>query len=123
MANLGKFGALRAKFSGLADFVTVYISEAHPSERGHFTDNIDIATHQSMDDRITAAWTLKKKAGNALEGCPILVDPMDDRANIAYGAHPERLYVVKDGIVVFEGGLGPFDYSTEEVEKFLSKIA
>ena len=27
---------------------------------------------------------------------------MDDRANIAYGAHPERLYVVKDGIVVFE---------------------
>ena len=36
MANLGKFGSLRQNFSEVADFVTIYIAEAHPSERGHF---------------------------------------------------------------------------------------
>ena len=36
MANLGKFGSLRQNFSKVADFVTIYIAEAHPSDRGHF---------------------------------------------------------------------------------------
>ena len=46
MAKLGQFGKMTAKFSSLADFVTVYISEAHPSEEANFTGNIDIAQHK-----------------------------------------------------------------------------
>ena len=46
MAKLGQFGAMTAKFSSLADFITVYISEAHPSEEANFTGNIDIAQHK-----------------------------------------------------------------------------
>jgi len=49
------------------------------------------------------------------------VDPMDDRANIAYAALPERLYVVQDGQIIYQGGLGPFDYNISEVEAFLAK--
>ena len=30
MAKLGQFGKMSAKFSSVADFLTVYISEAHP---------------------------------------------------------------------------------------------
>ena len=30
------------------------------------------------------------------------VDPMDDRANIAYAALPERLYVVQDGQITYQ---------------------
>ena len=59
MANLGKFGSLRQNFSEVADFVTIYIAEAHPSERGHFkTGGTDggqfghIDTFQSMRDII-----------------------------------------------------------------------
>ena len=73
MASLGKFGALRTKFAGLVDFVTVYIAEAHPAEKKHFSGNFDIATHASMGERIEAANTLKEQAGKILEGCPILV--------------------------------------------------
>ena len=73
MANLGKFGALRTKFAGLADFVTIYIAEAHPAERKHFSGNFDIATHESMQERIAAANTLKENAGEILDGCLILV--------------------------------------------------
>ena len=59
MANLGKFGSLRQNFSEVADFVTIYIAEAHPSERGHFktggTDGgqfVHIDTFQPMKDFI-----------------------------------------------------------------------
>jgi len=126
MANLDKFGALRKNFSEVADFVTIYIAEAHPAERGHFKvggegGNYDIDSHANIEDRLKAASTLRKQAGQALEGCKILVDPMDDRANLSYAALPERLYIVQDGQVVYQGGLGPFDYKISEVETFLKK--
>jgi len=121
MANLGKFGALRTKFAGLVDFVTVYIAEAHPAERKDFSGNYDIDTHANMEERIEAARTLKKVAGDVLTGCPILVDRMDDSANIAFAAFPERLYVLKNGNIVFQGGTGPNNYDINEVELFLSK--
>ena len=73
MVNLSKFGALRTKFAGLADFVTIYIAEAHPAERKHFSGNYAIDTHASMEERIEAAETLKEDAGEFLKGCPILV--------------------------------------------------
>jgi len=122
MASLAKFGDLRTKYDELVDFATVYIAEAHPAEREHFSDNFDISTHVNMNERIEAAKTLKEKAGKILEGCPILVDPMDDRTNLAYAALPERLYVVQSGKITFEGGVGPHDYSIEEVDAFLQKI-
>jgi len=126
MANLDKFGKLRQNFSEVADFVTIYIAEAHPAERGHFRvggegGNYDIDTHANIADRLNAATTLREEAGEALKGCKILVDPMDDRANIAYAALPERLYVVQDGQIIYQGGLGPFDYKISEVEAFLAK--
>jgi len=126
MASIDKFGKLRQNFSEVADFVTVYIAEAHPAERGHFRvggdgGNYDIDTHANIADRLNAATTLREEAGEALEGCKILVDPMDDRANIAYAALPERLYVVQDGQIIYQGGLGPFDYNISEVEAFLAK--
>jgi len=126
MANLDKFGKLRENFSEVADFVTIYIAEAHPAERGHFRvggdgGNYDIDTHANIADRLNAATTLREEAGEALKGCKILVDPMDDRANIAFAALPERLYVVQDGQIVYQGGLGPFDYKISEVEDFLAK--
>ena len=49
----GKFqlaicSGIRAKFEDSVDFVTVYIEEAHPAEREHFTGNNKIATHKSF---------------------------------------------------------------------------
>ena len=42
--------------------------------------------------------------------CPVLVDPMFNPLTTAYAALPERLFIVQDGIVAYEGGVGPFDY-------------
>jgi len=121
MASLAKFGALRKDFADLVDFVTIYIAEIHPAERGHFRGNYDIDTHKNMGERLIAAETLQEEAGEYLANCPILVDTMDDMASTAYAALPERLYVVLDGQIIFEGGIGPMKYSIHEVSKFLSK--
>ena len=44
---------------------------------------------------------------------------MDNKAGTAYAAMPERLYVVLDGKIVYEGDLGPFGYNLDEVEQYL----
>ena len=49
----------------------------------------------------------------------ILVDLMDNKAGAAYAAKPERLYVVLEGKIVYEGLQGPFDYRMDEVELYL----
>jgi len=122
MEMLGKFGALCENFSQQAEFVTIYIVEAHASERGHFVGNYDIKTHQTMEERLEAVQTLQNEADGALDKCTIVVDHMDDLACQAYSAFPERLFVVLDGMVVYVGGIGPWDYKVDEVEQILTKM-
>ena len=49
----------------------------------------------------------------------LMVDLMDNKAGTAYAAMPERLYIVLDGKIVYEGLQGPFDYRLDEVEEYL----
>ena len=51
----------------------------------------------------------------------LMVDLMNNMASSNYGATPERLYVVLDGKIVYEGQQGPFDYRLEDVEEYLEK--
>jgi len=120
MNSLRKFSRIRLKYAKSVDFLAVYIEEAHPAERDHFTGNYDISTHQSFKDRLAAAEILDEEAGNTLDNVPIVVDRMDNAANIAYAALPERLYVVQDGKIIYAGEPGPFGYNLEELDSFLS---
>jgi len=121
MAEMEKFGQLSAKYSFCADFATVYIEEAHPSERPNFSGNVSIPTHTNLEDRVSASKILET-VKSSKDNYTLLVDLMDNAASKAYAALPERLYVVLDGKIIFEGGQGPFDYSLEELEKFLKQF-
>ena len=55
--------------------------------------------------------------------CPVVVDSMHDTANRLYGAFYERLYIVLDGVVVYEGGYGPEYYNMDEVEVWLNRYS
>jgi len=122
MAELEKFGQLSAKFSFCADFTTVYIEEAHPSERPNFGGNISIPSHATLEDRVTACKMLES-VKSSKDDFNLVVDLMNNAASIAYAALPERLYVVLDGKIIFEGGQGPFDYNLEKLEKFMKNHA
>ena len=43
---------MSARFSSEADFLTVYISEAHPREEANFAGNIVIAEHKVREERM-----------------------------------------------------------------------
>ena len=134
MVSLEEFHDLQLKFSGLADFITVYIAEAHPRERPNFRGNIDISTHRLLEDRVKAASVLQDVMRG--DDNTIVVDTMDNLACAAYAALPERLYIVLDDRIVLEvsivlftlisylsaatqGGVGPFGYNLAEIEAYL----
>lgn len=52
---------------------------------------------------------------------PVVVDGMDDAVARAFGAWPDRIYVLDaDGVVVYRGGVGPFGFAPEDVREFLT---
>ena len=52
-----------------------------------------------------------------------LVDDITNTANACYAAWPERLYVIDtDGRIAYKGGMGPFEFDTDELEDFLQTL-
>lgn len=75
------------------------------------------AQHRSLDERIEVGQACMLKL--ALE-MPAVVDEMDDAVARAYGAVPERLYLIgEDGTVVYKGGMGPMFFRPAEWEQAL----
>ncbi len=118
---LDRFTRICDKFSNKADFLLVYIEEAHPDERGHIRDNYKIVTHKTLESRLDAANVLVKELDDD-PPCPVVVDTMTNEANYAYGALPERLYILKDDKVLYEGAKGPFGHDVSEMESRLKEI-
>ncbi len=53
---------------------------------------------------------------------PAVVDEMDDAVGKAYGAMPERLFLIgADGTVVYKGGIGPMYFRPAEWEEAIER--
>jgi len=119
MVNLTRIREIHERFAAKATFLTVYVQEAHPAEEEHFKSQaFNIKTHKNLEDRLSAAKSLLSR--ETLPG-PFLVDNMKDEACNSYGALPERLYVILDGKIVYQGGPGPIDYDPDELNSWLEK--
>ena len=100
--------------------LTIYLEEAHavddwavPLSRrtgGH------IRLAKNINQRIAAAKSFI--ADNNYPG-EVVCDCMSNNVGIAFDAWPERLFIVDEGILVYKGGKGPFDYKPEEVLAWL----
>jgi hypothetical protein len=115
---MSHFNKLIVKYGTRADFVVIYIAEAHPAD-GWATggENYGINKARLIEDRLAAAMSL---AATADPLCPaVYVDTMSDEANASYGAMFERLYVLLDDRVAFQGGRGPSNYSVHALQTWL----
>ena len=57
-------------------------------------------------------------------GLPIIIEDMDNAIDEAYGAAPERLYLVDiDGNVAYHGGAGPHFFDLDEWEQAIQACA
>jgi hypothetical protein len=98
------------------------VSEAHPDDEWQMESNrkdgVVIDQPRSNDERRGAARMLVDRFHYDI---PLAIDSMDNRAEAAYAAWPERLYVVAvGGRIVYRGGLGPFGFDPLEMEKALA---
>ena len=116
MAKFAAFCAMVERFADVADFVTVYTSEAHAADDWPYPImQYPVTHHRTLSERFTAARHLYDRG----MPCRLLVDDLDDNASATYASLPERLYVIVDGNVALQGGQGPFMYRIEYVEKWL----
>ena len=116
---------LQREYAGRADFAFVYLEEAHPTD-GWLYESVTHFIEQptTMQERLCAAEGLASELRklDAPANLPLVVDSMSNAASVAYGALPERLVILQDGVVRFIGGKGPEMYSISEARRALQRL-
>ena len=106
------------------EFVVVYIREAHPEEGWVVTPNrqeeIRVNDPTSTGERVEVAATC---AINLKIRIPVLVDEVNDEIASAYGALPDRLYLIsQDGTVSFQGEPGPWGFDPAALQNAMENL-
>ena len=111
------------RWRNAVDFVVVYIREAHPEEGWVVTPNRDEGI--VVNDPITNDEREEVAAACALNlqiRMPVVVDEVDDAIANAYGALPDRLYLIgKDGRITFQGARGPWGFDPGALEEAMQQ--
>jgi hypothetical protein len=114
---------MHGQYGDRAEFVTVYIKEAHPEDEWQMDSNeeegVCYPQPKTMEQRLAIANDFVKRFSYPV---PLLVDPIDNPANQLYAGWPERFYVIDEqGKIVYKGEPGPFGFHPEEVEEWLAE--
>ncbi len=115
---------LYSRFKDRIEFFVVYVQEAHPTDgwqvESNIKDDVFYRQHQSLDEREEAAQSCTIGLNISI---PILVEEMDNAIDEAYGAAPERLYLIgKDGRVAYHGGAGPHFFDLDELDEAIQDM-
>ncbi|ELT87211.1 hypothetical protein CAPTEDRAFT_194852 [Capitella teleta] len=115
-----KFCRIADEMREQVDFLAVYVEEAHPDD-GHdfsYKNGFEVMQAKVLEERLASAKAMAEHLGGMLK-FPVVVDSMQNDAMYAYGARPERLYIVLDGLVVYQSHRGPYYVNFEEFESEL----
>ena len=115
---------LYSRFKDRIEFFAVYVQEAHPTDgwqvESNIKDDVFYRQHQSLDEREEAAQSCTIGLHISI---PTLVEEMDNAIDEAYGAAPERLYLIgKDGRVAYHGGAGPHFFDLDELDEAIQDM-
>ena len=113
---------MHERYGDRANFLTVYIKEAHPEDEWQMTANekesVCYPQPKTLAQRVAIANDFVKRFHYDV---PLAVDELDNRANALYAGWPERFYVIDQrGEIVYKGKPGPFGYHPEEGEAWLA---
>lgn len=106
------------------DFVVVYIREAHPEDGWVITNNreediafMDPTTFEEREE-VAEACAIRLKIR-----MPVVIDEIDDTIASAYGALPDRLYLIgKGGTVAYQGEPGPWGFDPAKLEAAIENL-
>jgi hypothetical protein len=113
--------AVAEQFEGRAQFLTIYIREAHAEGEWQVAANrqqgILYRQPQTLDERLQIAGDFVDHFDFSL---PVAVDGPDDLAEAAYAAWPERIYVVNEsGEIVYKSEPGTDGFDLSELSGWL----
>ncbi len=113
--------AVRERQKDAADFLFIYVREAHPTNGWVMKSNekvgIAVAQPTTYQERSAVA---EQCAAKLKPSIPLLVDDVNDAVGNAYSGMPARLYVIDtNGKVAYKSGRGPFGFKPEEMEQAL----
>lgn len=107
------------KYKDAFTYVVLYINEAHPSNGWYIGDELyKIQNHMTIVDRQQAA---KYLDDDLHPNVYVLLDNLQNRGQKIFGCKYERLYVLHNNKVVYQGKNGPFGYDLDELDMFLNK--
>ncbi len=112
------------RWSDKVEFLVVYIREAHPEEGWVVTSNRDddilVNDPTTLEERTEVATACALRLNIRM---PVVVDDLDDGIASAYGALPDRLYLIgRDGNVAFQGDQGPWGFNPQALEEAIGKL-
>ena len=112
------------KYKDRAEFLTVYISEAHPNDEWQMDSNRKEQFVYDQPKNFEARRELAKVLVDRLQyRIPVAIDSIDNRAESLFGAWPERIYVLEPGgRIAFKGEMGPFGFHPDEGEEALAAV-
>lgn len=115
---------LHVRFGGKAEFLMIYIREAHPLGgygAEELTGVAKLPDPRDLPERIAAARRFAE--ANGIE-FPVLVDSMNDTVNARWAGWPARLFFVEpDGRVGYAGQQGPWFFRpTPEFDPMLKFV-
>ena len=120
-SQAGNVEKLYRMYKDRAEFVMIYVREAHPTDGWHMDSNeragVSLAQPTTYDERVKVA----QACGERLAlGFPMLVDTIDDTVGARYSGMPSRIYLVdRDGKIAYKSGRGPFGFKPAELEQSL----
>jgi len=109
------------KYRDRAEFLLVYIQEAHPADEWPMADNtaagIDVNQPRTHDDRVALARRCCDELNLTM---PCAIDTPDNAVDNAYAGWPERIFVIDPGgRIVYGGAQGPWGFKPAELEAWL----
>lgn len=108
------------KYGKKVDFYWIYIREAHASDSLWPSRKVKIKQHKTYRERQHAANTCQSALNLKI---PVLIDDMNNTANIGFQGWPDRLYILSPkGTIAYRGGRGPWGFKVEGMEKELVKL-
>jgi alkylhydroperoxidase family enzyme len=107
-----------------ADFLMVYVREAHPNDGWKMESNtrVGVAVPQpnSLGERVEVAKQFCQRLNPTV---PVVVDEINDPVGHAYSGMPARLYIIdRQGKVAYKSGRGPFGFRVGEMEQALCML-
>jgi len=86
--------------------------------KSNVRDDVCYAQPKNLEQRVFIANDFIKRYKYPV---PFGIDEMNNAAEGAYSAWPERLYILDEGgHIVYKGGNGPFKYDPKEVRSWLA---